>query len=241
MAIAIFCGFVIKESPINAIQMLWINVIMDSFSSLALATEPPTDELLTRPPTKKREHIITQTIWNAVCFQALCQFILLLIVLFYTPTWFGIPSTIHMEVYNEAEAVHFTYFFNVFVFLQMFNFINARVIKKAELNPFQNACSNPIFWIVVAMTFIGQVTFVQFGGRPVKCAPLPLHMHLSSLAFGSLSLVFAFIEKLIPDQYLPFPMLFKEKDEVDKDTITHGIMSAASMGIYRKNKSSIIR
>ena len=59
MAVAISCGFIIGESPITAIQMLWINVIMDSFSALALATEPPTEELLRRPPTKKREHIVT--------------------------------------------------------------------------------------------------------------------------------------------------------------------------------------
>lgn len=98
MAIAIFCGFVIKESPINAIQMLWINVIMDSFSALALATEPPTDDLLLREPTKKREHIVTQDMWNAICFQACCQFVLLISILFLSPGWFDMPSTIGMKV-----------------------------------------------------------------------------------------------------------------------------------------------
>lgn len=98
MAIAITCGFIIKESPINAIQMLWINVIMDSFSALALATEPPTDELLERPPTRRREPIITQTLWNAVCFQSCCQYVLLLAVLFLSPGWFNIPSSIGMKV-----------------------------------------------------------------------------------------------------------------------------------------------
>lgn len=98
MALAIVCGFIYGESPITAIQMLWINVIMDSFASLALATEPPTDELLTRPPTKKREHIVTQTMWNAICFQAICQFILLMAVLLLTPGYFGITPTWSVHV-----------------------------------------------------------------------------------------------------------------------------------------------
>ena len=53
--------------------------------------------------------------------------------------------------------MHYTFFFDVFVFLQMFNFINARVLKKEEKNPFQNICSNPIFWIIVLLTLVGQI------------------------------------------------------------------------------------
>lgn len=104
MAVAVFCGFVIKQCPINAIQMLWVNVIMDSFSSIALASEPPTDELLLRPPTKKREHIVTQVLWNAICFQAICQFILLMFVLFLSPGILGIPSSVGMEVPSSNSS-----------------------------------------------------------------------------------------------------------------------------------------
>lgn len=240
MAIAVFCGFVIKKSPINAIQMLWINVIMDSFSALALATEPPTDELLDRYPVKKRDPIINRAMWNAICFQALCQFILLLAILFLSPSLLGIPSTIPMETFNYEEAVHFTFFFNCFVFLQVFNFINARVLKKNELNPFQNICSNPIFWFIEGCTVVGQIVFVQFLGQPVKCAPLPLHMHLISIAIGSLALVFGYIEKMIPDEMLLFPMIIKEKEEVDSKSITKGIMSMTHMGPYKGTRSGII-
>ena len=241
MAIAISCGFIIKESPINAIQMLWVNVIMDSFSALALATEPPTDELLLREPVKKRDPIINRAMWNAICFQAVCQFILLVIVLTFTPRWLGIKSSIGMEVFSAENALHYTFFFNVFVFLQVFNFINARVLRKTELNPFQDICSNPIFWVIIALTVVGQIIFVQMFGRPVRCTPLPLNYHIISMAIGSLALVFAFIEKNIPDQYLPFPMMIKEKEEVTKESLTKGIMSMTGMGPYRPNRSSIIR
>lgn len=240
MAVAISCGFIIKESPINAIQMLWVNVIMDSFSALALATEPPTDELLTRDPVKKRDPIINRTMWNAICFQAVCQFVLLVVVLYFTPSWFGIPSSIQMREWSHENALHYTFFFNVFVFLQVFNFINARVLRKTEVNPFQNICSNPIFWLMVAITVVGQIIFVEFFGKPVKCTPLPLHMHIISIAIGSLAMVFAFIEKQIPDEYLPFPMIIHEKEEVTKESVTKGIMSMTGMGPYRPNKSGII-
>lgn len=122
----------------------------------------------------------------------------------------------------------------------MFNFINARVLKKEELNPFQNLCSNPLFWVIIALTLGGQIIFVQFLGRPVRCTPLPLYMHLISLTVGAMALVFALIEKLIPNQYLPFPLYFKEKDEVTTESLTRGIMSASSKGIYSRNRSGII-
>jgi len=93
---------------------------------------------------------------------------------------------------------------------------------------------------MIAITVIGQFIFIEFGGRPVKCAPMPLHMHLASMAIGSFSLVFAYIEKCIPDQYLPFPMMLKEKEEVDRASLTKGIMSMTGMGPYRENRSGII-
>lgn len=62
-----FGGAVIfEEAPLTAVQMLWVNLIMDSFAALALATEPPTDDLLNRPPYRKDEYIITQMMWKNI-------------------------------------------------------------------------------------------------------------------------------------------------------------------------------
>lgn len=96
----------LKESPINAVQMLWINVIMDSFASLALATGPPNDDVLKRPPIKKTEKIITEVMWRAITFQAFAQFILLLVVLFCAADWYGIPSSIGVKVCLSDLAIH---------------------------------------------------------------------------------------------------------------------------------------
>jgi len=65
-------------------------------------------------------------------------------------------------------------------------------------------------------------------------------MHLISMFLGSYALLFGFIEKKIPDEYLPFPMIIHEKEEVTKESLTKGIMSMTGMGPYRPNKSGII-
>ena len=59
-------GVVIKESPLNSIQMLWVNLIMDTFASLALATEAPSEELLLRKPYGRREYMITPLMWRNI-------------------------------------------------------------------------------------------------------------------------------------------------------------------------------
>ena len=79
------CACIGNETPLTTIQMLWINLIMDSLGSLALATEPPYDELLHRQPTKKNESIINGKMWKHILLQSLIQLILLVFLYLYAP------------------------------------------------------------------------------------------------------------------------------------------------------------
>ena len=79
------CACVGNETPLTSIQMLWVNLIMDSLGSLALATEPPYDELLQRAPTKRNEHIINGRMWKHISIQALCELIILLVLYLIAP------------------------------------------------------------------------------------------------------------------------------------------------------------
>ncbi|MBP3801323.1 MAG: cation-translocating P-type ATPase [Clostridia bacterium] len=72
------CSCVGNETPLNSIQMLWVNLIMDSLGSLALATEPPYDELLNRKPTNRKESIINGRMWKHIILQSICEIALLL-------------------------------------------------------------------------------------------------------------------------------------------------------------------
>ena len=75
-------GAFLGESPFNPIQMLWVNLIMDTLASLALATEPPTDELLTKKPYSRNESLITANMWKNIIVQGIWQIIVLGIILF---------------------------------------------------------------------------------------------------------------------------------------------------------------
>ena len=79
------CACVGNETPLTPIQMLWVNLIMDSLGSLALATEPPYEELLQREPTKRNESIINGRMWKHIIMQSICQIILLVILYLLAP------------------------------------------------------------------------------------------------------------------------------------------------------------
>ena len=79
------CACIGNETPLTTIQMLWINLIMDSLGSLALATEPPYDELLHREPTRKEESIINGKMWKHIGFQSIIELVLLILLYLYAP------------------------------------------------------------------------------------------------------------------------------------------------------------
>ena len=82
LVMAFLGACVIRESPLNAVQMLWINLIMDSLASLALATEPPSEDLLLRKPYSRYEGLITGSMWRNIVSQGIFQIILLCVLLF---------------------------------------------------------------------------------------------------------------------------------------------------------------
>ena len=85
--IVFICACIGNETPLTPIQMLWVNLIMDSLGSLALATEPPYEELLQREPTKRSESIINGRMWKHICLQSLIQIIILLILYLIAPNF----------------------------------------------------------------------------------------------------------------------------------------------------------
>jgi len=95
-------------------------------AALALATEPPTDKLLDRVPTTKTEYIVTKDMMFTILGQTIYQTVVLLIILFAGPTIFGIESSAGHDSWTVSNGLHFTIFFNTFVFMQVFNEINCR-------------------------------------------------------------------------------------------------------------------
>ena len=193
-------GIILKDSPLNAIQMLWVNLIMDSFASLALATEDPTDALLDRKPYSRDASILTPMMLLNIFSQSIFQVIVLTVIIFYGDYIFGVPSDRDLEhfTWNNVNGYHFTIFFNIFVYMQVFNSINARKLQKTEYNVFSGIMGNWLYLLIQTIILVGQVILVTFGGRAVRTHALTVTQHCHCLLIASMTLVWGFFVKLLP-------------------------------------------
>lgn len=85
MAIVFFGSCILSDSPLNAVQMLWVNLVMDTFGALALATESPSDEILKRKPYKKNDSIVNEVMWRNIFGHAIFQIFVLAFCIFLVP------------------------------------------------------------------------------------------------------------------------------------------------------------
>ncbi|KAM3858762.1 plasma membrane calcium-transporting ATPase 1 isoform 2-T2 [Diretmus argenteus] len=175
-----------QDSPLKAVQMLWVNLIMDTFASLALATEPPTEALLLRKPYGRNKPLISRTMMKNILGQAVYQLVLIFTMLFAGEKIFDIDSGRNAPL-HAPPSEHYTMVFNTFVLMQLFNEINARKIH-GEKNVFDGIFNNPIFCSILFGTFVIQIVIVQFGGKPFSCVALTIDQWLwcTFLGFGSL-------------------------------------------------------
>uniref|UniRef100_A0A5F9CVS3 Calcium-transporting ATPase n=1 Tax=Oryctolagus cuniculus TaxID=9986 RepID=A0A5F9CVS3_RABIT len=144
-----------QDSPLKAVQMLWVNLIMDTFASLALATEPPTESLLLRKPYGRDKPLISRTMMKNILGHAAYQLTIIFTLLFVGELFFDIDSGRNAPLHSPPSE-HYTIIFNTFVMMQLFNEINARKIH-GERNVFDGIFSNPIFCSIVLGTFAIQV------------------------------------------------------------------------------------
>lgn len=171
VSITLVGAALIKQEILKPIQMLWVNLIMDTLGSLALATEPPTEDLLNRPPHSRDEYIISTTMFKHIIGQAIFQFIVIMVLVFagdqlipeyedsYDTGIFAshpeykwkdgiIGGTVrsgrlnlingeddYAPIYSEYRIFsrHFTFIFNTFVMMQVFNFINSKKLHEEVL------------------------------------------------------------------------------------------------------------
>ena len=234
-------GIILQDSPLNAIQMLWVNLIMDSFASLALATEDPTDALLDRKPYPRDASILTPMMILNIVSQSIFQIIVLTIIIFYGDYIFGVPSDRELGhfTWNNINGYHFTIFFNIFVYMQVFNSINARKLQKDEYNVFTGIFGNWLYLLIQGIIVIGQIILVTFGGRAVRTHPLSLSQHFYCILISSMTLVWGFFAKL-----LPIDVTEKIEDDEDRRKIPDTFKKTVGLGYMsrgRMNMSSGIR
>ncbi|KAJ3358849.1 hypothetical protein GGF32_009945 [Allomyces javanicus] len=177
-----------EKSILTAVQLLWVNLIMDSLAALALATEPPQRELLDRHPDPKSAPLITYSMWKMVAGQAMFQIVVNLLALYVGP------------LVVKDETVLRTVVFNSFIFLQIFNEINCRHLTN-DLNVFRGIGNNKYFVAILLLTIILQVIIVELGGSAFHTVPLTLAQWLFCIGIGFLSIPMGALIRVLPDWF----------------------------------------
>ncbi|KAI7811992.1 putative plasma membrane calcium-transporting ATPase 1-like, partial [Triplophysa rosa] len=191
-----------QDSPLKAVQMLWVNLIMDTFASLALATEPPTESLLLRKPYGRNKPLISRTMMKNILGHAVYQLTIIFTLLFAGEQIFDIDSGRNAPLHTPPSE-HYTIVFNTFVMMQIFNEINARKIH-GERNVFEGIFNNFIFCTIVFGTFVTQIIIVQFGGKPFSCVRLTIDQWLWCVFLGFGCLLWGQLITTIPTSRLKF-------------------------------------
>lgn len=188
LTITFLSALVGYDPPLNAVMMLWVNLIMDTMGALALGTEPPQIELLDRRPYKRDASLISLPMWRNILIQATYQLGLLLYLLSKGPKLFKC---------EDGSTHHFTIIFNAFVFCQVFNEFNAREIGD-RFDPVGALGRSPMFLTVIAFTVLAQWLIVEYGGDFTQTMPLSVDEWRTTVGYGAMSIPIGWIMRLIP-------------------------------------------
>ena len=162
-------AFTGTESPLTVTQMLWVNLIMDTFAAMAFATLPPSAAVMHDKPRSRQAFIISKTMWQHIWGIGLLFTAALLVLLF-------LPSTLHLSPST---------FFTIFVMLQFWNMFNTRAFATGRSAFHLRGCKG--FLLIAALIFLGQVLIINLGGAFFNVEPLSLQTWL--ITTGATSLV----------------------------------------------------
>ncbi|KAI8602621.1 PMCA-type calcium-translocating P-type ATPase [Dissophora ornata] len=193
-----------SQKPVmSAVQLLWINLIMDTLAALALATDPPTPDLLDRQPESRTSPLITFTMWKMILGQAILQLVITFVLEYAGMdilNYDEIPDYLQPKVAeNPLRQELDTMVFNTFVFMQIFNEVNCRRLDN-HLNIFAGILKNTYFMVIFAIMVIFQIIIVEFGGAAFSTEKLDGIQWLICVFLGLLSIPVGVIIRLIPEE-----------------------------------------
>jgi magnesium-transporting ATPase (P-type) len=184
--ISFMSAVILNDTPFRAVQLLWVNLIMDSLGALALSTGRPHPSLLQRSPQRRTSSLISTSMIQNIAGQSLFQIMLVAGLLVF-----------HNGIEARSEH-HYTLLFNVFVYCQMWNLANARVVEAGD-SIVAGILDNLLFSAIMIGIGIVEFCLVQFGGHFFSCVPLSMKEQMASLAIASLCVPFGLIVRQIPE------------------------------------------
>lgn len=162
MVLSLIGPFIGVETPVTVIQMLWINMVMDTLAGVAFAFEPPLLEYMKEKPKKRNEPIINKYMLNQIIFTGLYSSILCIIFL---------KSHITKKLFNfeSGNTTILTAFFCLFIFIDIFNSLNARTNR---INILSNILKNKVFLGIISFITAVQLILIYFGGETFRTSGL---------------------------------------------------------------------
>ncbi|KAG7444251.1 calcium-translocating P-type ATPase [Guyanagaster necrorhizus] len=190
-----------EEPVLTAVQLLWINIIMDTFAALALATDPATEKLLDRKPDKKTAPLFSADMYKMILFQSIYQITISLVFHFLGLQILGLDGSDHNDTVVQ------TLVFNAFVFAQIFNSVNCRRLDR-KLNVFEGITKNYYFIGITLIEIAVQILIVFVGGAAFEVTRVGGREWGISLALGVVSIPLGVAVRLMPTK--PFEKVFKK-------------------------------
>lgn len=178
----------------SAVQLLWLNLIMDTLAALALATDSPTRSLLDRKPERRDAAFISIPMWKMIIGQAIFQLIIVFLLLFTG------PDTLFSWLGSDLEERWNTTIFNTFVWLQIFNAFNCRRVDN-RWNIFEGLLRNYYFLCILCVMIGGQFLIIFVGGPAFQAERLDLTEWIISIIPGFLTLPIGLLIRAVPDEW----------------------------------------
>jgi Ca2+-transporting ATPase len=173
--IVLIGAFIGTQSPLSVTQMLWVNLIMDTFAAIALASLPPTHKVMQEQPRKVTDSIINKFMaWNILGVGGLFTVLLLSILLIMQHsdvTSVNCLINFNYGDYDGLSAYELSMFFTIFVMLQFWNMFNAKAFMTGK-SAFASIKDCGGFMLIAVIIFVGQILIVQFGGKMFNVTPL---------------------------------------------------------------------
>lgn len=190
LSIVFFGPFIGVALTLTVTQMIWVNLIMDTFAALALATQPPDHQVMNRPPRKSNEFILTPLMIKEMFIYAFIFFIVL------------VSFLIYFQSDGSVSIKESTYFFNIFVFLQFWNLFNVRVFGTNHNIFYHLTQKNKPFVFIIITIAVLQFLIVQYGGIIFRTVPLTFWEWIQIFLGTSLVLLL----KIVTDKFLKVKM-----------------------------------
>ncbi len=188
LSISIIGPFIGVDTPVTVIQMLWINMVMDTLAGLAFAFEPPLLEYMKEKPKKKNENIMNSYMLNEIIITGIYTTVLCILFL-------KLPAIRNLF---ETDASFMTAFFGLFIFAGIFNCFNAHT---SRINIMAHLLKNHMFIVVISFISIVQIVLIYYGGSMFRTVPLTIKEFVIMLVLSFTVVPIDILRKIICKRY----------------------------------------